>query len=373
MKYKEFKDYIEDEKNTLSALDLNVLLLWKAHKRIIGYAIRHANDEIDTDKWREVYGILIGNVKKEKKNTIIIKDAIPMVVGGRAGVKFENKQYVDMAKIDSSVYERSIRDKKNEFIIGWWHTHPGFSFFFSGVDTLTQLGYQLPNPFAVGLIFDHTRLADDTLGIRALRLKNPQRGTQSTYDYIDLNFENSKVQVHNKIIKKILSGNDDIKKIIDYLKDKVAFKGFNQLRKQFGLIPYDESQEGKPINLDDTTQYIWELNKGKETKFPPFREKLERDLKKFTEELLILRSKEEMESFKKKQEKYSKFIQEKLNESQELCNKIINDFRSHYKKIEPFWNFLDTEERNTINVIQNRINLYKKLLREYLKKAEIQI
>ncbi|MHA1454686.1 MAG: hypothetical protein ACTSR5_01705, partial [Promethearchaeota archaeon] len=77
-----------------------VKLTFKAYKRIISYAIRYASDEISEKNWREVYGILIGSVDNDEK--VIVKDAIPMVVGDRAGVKYENKQYVDMAQIDES-------------------------------------------------------------------------------------------------------------------------------------------------------------------------------------------------------------------------------------------------------------------------------
>ncbi|MHA1886258.1 MAG: hypothetical protein ACW96S_14480, partial [Promethearchaeota archaeon] len=130
-----------------------VLLTLKAYERIVGYAIRYANEKINENKWREVYGILIGSIENDSK--LIVKDAIPMIVGDRAGVKYENKQYVDMAQIDASIYERAVQDDKNDFIIGWWHTHPGFSrngFFFSPIDCMTQLGYQIPNPYAVGLV-----------------------------------------------------------------------------------------------------------------------------------------------------------------------------------------------------------------------------
>ncbi|MFW9881813.1 MAG: hypothetical protein ACFFG0_52785, partial [Candidatus Thorarchaeota archaeon] len=116
-----------------------VFLTLKAYKGIVGYAIRYANDNQNPDKWREVYGILIGSIENNSK--VFVKDAIPMVVGDRAGVKYENKQYVDMAQIDASVFERSIQDDKNDFIVGWFHTHPGFGFFYSPIDCMTQLGY----------------------------------------------------------------------------------------------------------------------------------------------------------------------------------------------------------------------------------------
>ncbi|TFF85638.1 MAG: hypothetical protein EU518_00835, partial [Promethearchaeota archaeon] len=147
----ELLQFLKGKDKKKKSSDIKLILKWKAYKRIIGYSYRYANNRLSENKWREVYGILIGSIDNNKE---IIKDAVPMVVGDRAGVQYESKQYVDMAQIDASTHERAIRDKKNDFIIGWWHTHPGFGFFFSPIDCLTQLGYQIPNSRAIGLVFD---------------------------------------------------------------------------------------------------------------------------------------------------------------------------------------------------------------------------
>ncbi|MHA2181620.1 MAG: Mov34/MPN/PAD-1 family protein, partial [Promethearchaeota archaeon] len=166
-----------------------VLLSSKAYERIVGYAIRYANNDMNPGKWREVYGILIGTVENNSK--VIVKDAIPIMVGDRAGVTYENKQYVDTAQIDASIHERSIQDKRTDFIVGWWHTHPDMGFFYSIVDRMTQLGYQIPNPYAVGLIFDHCKREseDSFLGIAGLRLKDPDFGKRSPYTLVELDYE----------------------------------------------------------------------------------------------------------------------------------------------------------------------------------------
>ena len=44
-----------------------VLLTSKAYERIVGYAIRYANEDQNPDKWREVYGILIGSIENQSK------------------------------------------------------------------------------------------------------------------------------------------------------------------------------------------------------------------------------------------------------------------------------------------------------------------
>ncbi|MFX1420008.1 MAG: hypothetical protein ACFE9N_13905 [Promethearchaeota archaeon] len=216
-----------------------VFITLKAYKGIVGYAIRYANDNQNSDKWREVYGILIGSIEKNSK--VIVKDAIPMVVGDRAGVKYENKQYVDMAQIDATVFERSIQDDKNDFIIGWFHTHPGFGFFYSPIDCMTQLGYQIPNPYAIGLIFDHCEKESDLhfLGIAGLRLKDPELGISSTYDLIELKYEfeeKTMVEKIDNVIQKVNKNIDRVLKEINYIDQVLRKKALAQLQRNYGLI-----------------------------------------------------------------------------------------------------------------------------------------
>ena len=202
------------EKKKITPFSSAVVLTLKAYRRIVGYAIRYANQNLKPDKWREVYGILVGSIEKNSK--LIVKDAIPMIVGDRAGVKYESKQYVDMAQIDASVFERSVQDNKEDFIIGWWHTHPGFGFFYSPIDCMTQLGYQIPNPYAVGLIFDHCKkdTNENLLGIAGLRLKDPDLGMSSTYDLIELSYETDQKTMVQKVDKDIIRINKEMKDIL---------------------------------------------------------------------------------------------------------------------------------------------------------------
>ena len=53
------------KKKKIDPYDSPVLLTLKAYKRIVGYAIRYANDNFNESKWREVYGILIGSIENE--------------------------------------------------------------------------------------------------------------------------------------------------------------------------------------------------------------------------------------------------------------------------------------------------------------------
>jgi len=125
-------------------------------------------------------GVLIGRLEGEpdKKGIrdMIIEDAVPISHGGAIEVAFAPEDYVTFSMVDAEYAE------KGWFSCGWYHSHPGLQVFFSSTDTRNQLGWQTPNPSAVGIVFDHTYLEKpDDLGFRTFRLDDPNKGHTSDY------------------------------------------------------------------------------------------------------------------------------------------------------------------------------------------------
>ncbi|NVM38125.1 MAG: hypothetical protein HWN81_21205 [Candidatus Lokiarchaeota archaeon] len=359
-----------------------VLLTLKAYNRIVGYTIRYASDDLNSDKWREVYGILIGSIENNSK--VIVKDAIPMVVGDRAGVKYENKQYVDMAQIDASVFERSIQDEKNDFIIGWFHTHPGFGFFYSPIDCMTQLGYQIPNPYAVGLIFDHCEKKSDShfLGIAGLRLKDPELGISSTYNLIELKYEFKKEEMVEKAEKVIKDVNKNIEKVlkeIEYIDEVLRKKALAQLQRNYGLILVPKkdiiiTEDEEVADFDERYLYEWDPDFFKKTyRIPKFREKVENIIVAAYDELDKLSEKNEKEQYEKRKEKLKKKIQNMLKTPNEWYDKLINDLSKRIEIIFPYYSYLDTNERKVIEYLEERSSEYCKILDELNERSELNL
>ncbi|MHA1294286.1 MAG: Mov34/MPN/PAD-1 family protein, partial [Promethearchaeota archaeon] len=371
---------VKKKQYIMSPAHVPVILTWKAYKRMVGYAIRYANEKLDTKKWREVYGILIGSIEDESK--VIVKDAIPMVVGDRAGVKYENKQYVDMAQIDASVYERSVENEKRDFIIGWWHTHPGFGFFFSEIDCYTQLGYQIPNPFAVGLIFDHCEKKFDFLGVAALRLLDPDEGILSDYDTVELNYDNEK-EVFNRRIEKVISNIDkninNVLKELDYIDKTLRKKALAQLQRNFGLILVPKREiriveDEEEAEEDEDKLYVWDPDFFKKSyRIPKFREKIESEIQKCEIILKDLLEKKQIKKFEEKKEKFKKKIQNILEKPNDWYNKLIEDFSQCLEKIFPYYDYLDTNERKIIEHFEERATEYFKILDGLNSKAEFNL
>ncbi|MHA2128754.1 MAG: Mov34/MPN/PAD-1 family protein [Promethearchaeota archaeon] len=345
------------KKKKVSPFRSPVILKLKAYKRIVGYAHRYANNSLSSDKWREVYGILIGSIENDKD--VIVKDAIPMVVGDRAGVKYENKQYVDMAQIDATVFERSIQDERNDFIIGWFHTHPGFGFFFSPIDQLTHLGYQLPNPYAVALIFDHTERGSDAhyLGIAGLRVKDPGLGISSTYDLIELSYEDDKevmFQKADKTIKTINKNMSAVLKEIDYVEGILRKKALAQLQRNYGLIlvpKEDIKVTDVEEEADEDEGYLYTFDPEffkKSYRIPKFREKVEKFISEAYDDLDEMTKEKDTERYDAKKKKLVKKAQNILDKPNEWYDKLMNDFSKKIEKISPYYDYLDTNERKII-------------------------
>jgi proteasome lid subunit RPN8/RPN11 len=152
------------------------------------HVLRFGNKARDRRQFREVMGILIGRLEGEpdKKGIrdVIIEDAVPISHGGAIEVAFAPEDYVTFSMVDANYAE------KGWFSCGWYHSHPSLDIFFSSTDIRNQLGWQTPNPSAIGIVFDHTYLEKPgDLGFRSFRLDNPNKGQMSGYHEVDTTVE----------------------------------------------------------------------------------------------------------------------------------------------------------------------------------------
>jgi len=360
-----------------------VYLSYNAYKRIVGYAMRYGNNDLPQKAWREVYGILIGSIKDNKK--VVVKDAIPVMVGDRAYVEYRSKHYVDTAQFNTAIYERAIQDNKEDFFVGWWHTHPGIGFIFSPRDIETQLFYQGVNPFAIALVFDHCQKESKSyyLGVAGIRLKNPDRGMFATYsNTIELTFEHPKekmVKNADKVVKEINKNMKDILKEIKYIDEILLRKYLAQLQRNFGLImvlkrELKVTDDELEAEKEDYYLYEWDPDIDKKIyRIPKFREKIEKEIKKFEGILSNLKTANRDTEFKKKLAKYKKKLKEMLAKPNEWYTKIMNDFTKRIGNISPLFDYLDTDERKIIEHFEERISEYRKVLDDLKSRSEFNL
>jgi len=130
---------------------MEIFFSGQAFKELILFSGRFANNAIPEEKWKEVYGFLVGNVIEGKnERSLLVSKMIPMVHGTRNEVSFEENEY--------GLSERIIEELHNSghFICGWYHTHPGLGLFLSDIDIKNQLGFQSAFDSAIAAVFDFT-------------------------------------------------------------------------------------------------------------------------------------------------------------------------------------------------------------------------
>jgi proteasome lid subunit RPN8/RPN11 len=123
----------------------------EAYKTIILYASRYANKEIPKAEWKEIYGILTGYIDDD---FVHVENAYALTFGHDTDVQLDQRHYIFIDEIQQQLDEEG----NGHFIVGWFHSHPGLSLFFSYTDLINQLGFQAKNEDAIGLVFDHTLL-----------------------------------------------------------------------------------------------------------------------------------------------------------------------------------------------------------------------
>lgn len=134
---------------------MTVLIPKDVYLTIVAACVRQANRRIDKDDWLEVSGIFIG---KNEGNDVNITKAYPIMhqeLDKDAVIdqyKWSDEDYEALYIIDDDAFSR------NEFTVGWWHSHPGFKIMMSHIDIKTTLSYQTNNPLAISLVFNPDRL-----------------------------------------------------------------------------------------------------------------------------------------------------------------------------------------------------------------------
>jgi len=99
------------------------------------------------DLEREVAGLLIGKYEK-KQDVLEIWDAI-------SGDQKSSSAFVLLdEEVMAATYEWLARERPGLYIVGWYHSHPGFDLFLSTIDIETQKRYQTLFPKAVAMVVD---------------------------------------------------------------------------------------------------------------------------------------------------------------------------------------------------------------------------
>ena len=113
----------------------------------------------------EIMGMLLGY---HRGSDLYILDCYPLPVQGtESRVNPQNDSYEFMLQYLTKVQESGV---KKEHIIGWYHSHPGFGCWLSGIDVQTQKLHQsFEDPYVAIVIDPHKSIRDGTIAIGAFR------------------------------------------------------------------------------------------------------------------------------------------------------------------------------------------------------------
>jgi len=114
----------------------------------------------------EVMGLMLGEFVDEY--TVRVIDVFAMPQSG-TGVSVEAVDPVFQAKMLDMLKQTG----RPEMVVGWYHSHPGFGCWLSGVDINTQQSFEALSDRAVAVVVDPIQSVKGKVVIDAFRLINP--------------------------------------------------------------------------------------------------------------------------------------------------------------------------------------------------------
>eukprot|EP00793_Prasinoderma_coloniale_P006744 PRCOL_00001574-RA len=115
----------------------------------------------------EVMGLMLGEFVDDY--TVRVVDVFAMPQSG-TGVSVEAVDPVFQTKMLDMLKQTG----RPEMVVGWYHSHPGFGCWLSGVDINTQQSFEQLNARAVAVVVDPIQSVKGKVVIDAFRLINPQ-------------------------------------------------------------------------------------------------------------------------------------------------------------------------------------------------------
>jgi len=115
----------------------------------------------------EVMGLMLGEFIDDY--TVRVTDVFAMPQSG-TGVSVEAVDPV----FQTLMLDMLKQTGRAEMVVGWYHSHPGFGCWLSGVDINTQQSFEALNQRAVAVVIDPIQSVKGKVVIDAFRLINPQ-------------------------------------------------------------------------------------------------------------------------------------------------------------------------------------------------------
>lgn len=264
-----------------------VIIPKKVYLTTVAAAVRYANARIPKDEWLEVSGIFTG---KNEGDNVVVTAAYPIMhqeLDKDAVIdqyKWSDEDYEALYIIDDEAFSRD----PPEFVVGWWHTHPGFKVMMSHIDIRTTLSYQQNNPLAISFVFNPMRLIRQTEvadkkgdpdkqlkndpGFKIFRLDDVSGGIEASYHTVEYKIE----------------GYEDMEQLISltqkFIVDVTNLFPKDKLPQTYEKIVNDRIEQLNSLLLG-TEEYLTTLSRRGETqRIPDVLENQTQEIQKFVKE-----------------------------------------------------------------------------------------
>ncbi len=269
---------------------MTVIITKKVYLTVVAAAVRYANTRLPKDDWLEVSGIFTG---KNEGDDVIITEAYPIMhqeLDKDAVIdqyKWSDEDYECLYIIDDQAFSRD----PPEFVVGWWHSHPGFKVMMSHIDIRTTLSYQQNNPLAISLVFNPIRLLrqieiadkkgdpDKQLkndpGFKIFRLDDINRGLEASYHTVDYKIE----------------GYESMERLVTltqkFIIDVSSFFPKDKVPKTYEKFIDDRINQLNALILG-TEEYLTTLtHRGEKARIPDVLENQSKEIRKFVAETFV--------------------------------------------------------------------------------------
>merc|ERR550539_1959919 len=205
----------------------------------------------------EVMGLMLGEFVDEY--TVRVIDVFAMPQSG-TGVSVEGVDPVFQAKMLDMLKQTG----RPETVVGWYHSHPGFGCWLSGVDVNTQQSFEALNKRSVAVVVDPIQSVKGKVVIDAFRSINPQlmmlgqepRQTTSNIGYLNKPSIQALIHGLNRHYYSIAAA---------YRKNDLELKMLMNLRKKdwmYGLTvkDYDKAQSENEEQMESFLNLAKKLN-----------------------------------------------------------------------------------------------------------------
>lgn len=266
---------------------MSIIIPKKVYLTVVAATVRFANARIPKNDWLEVSGIFTG---RNEGNNVIVTAAYPIMhqeLDRNAVIdqyKWSDEDYESLYIIDDEAFSRD----PPEFVVGWWHSHPGFKVMMSHIDIRTTLSYQQNNPLAISLVFNPQRIirqieVASKKGDPDIQLKN-----DPGFKIFRLNDVNSGIEASLHTVDYKIEGYESMEQLVTltqkFIIDVTTLFPREDLTKSYEKI-IDERINQLNSLLLGTEEYLTTLiSKGEKQRIPEVLDTQSQEIRRFVEE-----------------------------------------------------------------------------------------